>query len=364
MGRNAESIIQETRKIYQSYGYSLFKMNRFEEYDTYVNNKDFLKSDKVITFTDTNGKLLAMKPDVTISIIKNSEDTPGLVQKVYYNENVYRVSDGSHAFKEIMQTGLECIGDIDAYNICEVILLAAKTLESVSEKFVLDISHLGLVSALIKACTIDESSLPRVLSAISEKNLPELTSICEENSLDEAMQKRLLSLVDLYGTVSDFSDKLDMFCVDEATTDAAKELNEICTVLKSSSFADRIQIDFSVVNDMNYYNGIVFKGYVDGVYAGILSGGQYDRLMHKMGKKSKGLGFAMYLDLLERLFVQSKEFDADVLLCYDRGVAPLCVAKKAEEIIAAGKTVLVQHCISDSVRCKKTIMLSKGADGK
>lgn len=359
MGRNAESIIQETRRIYQNYGYSLFKMNRFEEYDTYVNNKDFLKSDKVITFTDTNGKLLAMKPDVTISIIKNSEDIPQLVQKMYYNENVYRVSDGSHAFKEIMQSGLECIGDIDTYSICEVILLAAKSLECVSEKFVLDISHLGLVSALLKAAEINESSLPRVLSAISEKNLPELISICEENALDENMKKRVLSLVSLYGAVTDFSDKLDIFCVDESTAAAANELKEICAVLCSGNFSDRIKIDFSVVNDMNYYNGIVFKGYVDGVYAGILSGGQYDRLMRKMGKKSKGLGFAMYLDLLERLFVQSKEFDADVLLCYDSSVSPLCVAKKAEEIIADGKTVLVQHCTSGSVRCRETIMLSK-----
>lgn len=69
---------------------------------------------------------MALKPDVTLSIIKNSKDTPGYVQKLYYNENVYRVSKGTKTFKEIMQVGLECIGDIDGYCISEVITLAGK----------------------------------------------------------------------------------------------------------------------------------------------------------------------------------------------------------------------------------------------
>ena len=69
------------------------------------------------------GKLLALKPDVTLSIIKNGEDRPGEKQKVCYNENVYRISDRTRQYKEIMQAGLECIGDIDLYDIyAEVVL--------------------------------------------------------------------------------------------------------------------------------------------------------------------------------------------------------------------------------------------------
>ena len=125
--KNDEKIIFNLRSLYSKYGYSQFKMSKFEEYDMYVSNKDFLISDNVITFTDTNGKLMALKPDVTLSIIKNAKDIEGYVQKLYYNENVYRVSKGTDSFKEIMQVGLECIGDIDEYSICEVLLLAAKS---------------------------------------------------------------------------------------------------------------------------------------------------------------------------------------------------------------------------------------------
>ena len=98
--KSEERAILSLRRLFSSYGYRPYKMNRFEEYDLYVRNKDFLVSDQVITFADRSGKLLALKPDVTLSIIKNSPDAPGAVQKLYYNENVYR-SDSSHTIREI-----------------------------------------------------------------------------------------------------------------------------------------------------------------------------------------------------------------------------------------------------------------------
>ena len=144
-----EKAIFALRSLYSKYGYSQYKMKKFEEYDLYVKNKDFLIGDSVITFTDTNGKLMALKPDVTLSIIKNSKDIKGYAEKLYYNENVYRVSKGSKNFKEIMQVGLECIGDVDDYCISEVVSLACKSLKEISENSVLSISHLGILSAVL-----------------------------------------------------------------------------------------------------------------------------------------------------------------------------------------------------------------------
>ena len=74
--KSEEKVIMRLRNIYRMHGYSCFKMSKFEEYDLYGQNKDFLVSDSVITFNDTNGKLMALKPDVTLSIVKN------------YNENL------------------------------------------------------------------------------------------------------------------------------------------------------------------------------------------------------------------------------------------------------------------------------------
>ena len=113
--KSEEKAIFALRSLYRKYGYSPYKMSKFEEYEYYIRNKDFLISDRIIAFNDTNGKMLALKPDVTLSIIKNGEDLPGCKQKVCYNENIYRISESTGQYKEIMQAGLECFGDIDLY---------------------------------------------------------------------------------------------------------------------------------------------------------------------------------------------------------------------------------------------------------
>lgn len=359
---SGESVTQSLGKLYRKFGYSRYKISKFEEYDTYVKNKDFLISDRVITFTDVNGKLLAMKPDVTISIIKNTDDTPGAVHKLYYKENVYRVSDSSHGFKEIMQMGLECIGDIDSYSVSEVIALAADSLGTISDNYVLDVSHMGFVSGILTEAGFTAEETTLVLNAIGEKNIPCLVSICNDKQLSSDMADRILGLVNIYGPISEVIDRLDSISVNAETDIALSELKAVCSVLKQTNSAGNIRIDFSVVNDMNYYNGLVFRGYIEGIPAGVLSGGQYDKLMTKMGKKSKAIGFAVYLDLLEMLISNKREYDADVLVVYDDSCSPASVYSKAKQYTDLGRSVLVLKNAAADIRCKEIVnMTERGA---
>ncbi|MBR3932483.1 MAG: ATP phosphoribosyltransferase regulatory subunit [Clostridia bacterium] len=357
---NGDSVTQSLGKLFRKYGYSRYKMSKFEEYDTYVENKDFLISDRVITFTDVSGKLLAMKPDVTISIIKNTDDTDGQIHKMYYKENVYRVSKGTHAFKEIMQMGLECIGDIDSYSICEVVSIAAQSLKTISSDFILDISHMGLVSAILSEADFTSVETSKTLNAIGEKNLPELLSICDEKGLPKELTERIASLINLCGPCTQVVKNLNTICTSEECKKALVELKVLCDVLEKSDISQNVQIDFSVVNDMNYYNGIVFRGYIEGIPTGVLSGGQYDKLMTKMQKKSKALGFALYLDLLEMLNNGTKEYDTDVLIIYDDKTAPVEVFSKTQEYLNQGRQVLALKSVPVNFRYKELADLAKG----
>ena len=99
---------ERLNRLYEQYGYRKFKMSRFEDYDLYAQNRDFLRQDRIITFTDADGALKALKPDITLSIMKSNG---GDSEKVYYNENVCREVGG--AFREILQVGVESVGQID-----------------------------------------------------------------------------------------------------------------------------------------------------------------------------------------------------------------------------------------------------------
>ena len=357
--KNEEKAIFALRALYNSYGYLPFKMSKFEEYDIYVRNKDFLVSDSVITFNDTNGKLLALKPDVTLSIIKNTTDKAGCKDKVYYNENVYRVSQKTHQFKEIMQTGLECIGDIDEYDVFEAVYLAARSLDTVSPDFVLDISHMGIVSAILDDATDSRQFKKEAVKLIAEKSAHEITALCKEHGIPDCKAEAIISLVSTYGSIDAVLPKLEELCVSERAKKELCDLKALCALIKNTEYKNSIRIDFSVLNDMSYYNGIVFKGFLKGIPEGVLSGGRYDKLIERMGRKSGAIGFALYLDLLEELDTEKRLYDVDALVIYDSGVSADKVAATVCQLTEKGQRVSAQKSVPDKLRYKEIIDLTK-----
>lgn len=311
---NSERIIYELRSLYTKFGYKPFKMSKFEEYDLYGSNKDFLVSENCITFTDSDGRLLALKPDVTFSIIKNLDDSVSGVQKVYYNENVYRVTKKAGGFSEIMQTGVECMGDITDDEVCEVINLAARSLYAISEKYVLDISHMGILSGLFTAMDLTESNKTALLSAVAEKNTGVILNLCNSFGVGDALTNKLIDLLNAYGTPTEVLPKISSAVVNAEMQSAYNELCSVCEKLVNAGYEKNINIDCSVVNDMNYYNGIVFKGFIQSVPVSVLSGGRYDRLMERVNKKAGAIGFAVYLDEVDRILENQGSEDKEEAL--------------------------------------------------
>lgn len=340
MIRSDERAVFALRSLYRRYGYARYKMSRFEEYDLYVRNKDFLVSDEVITFTDHTGRLLALKPDVTLSIIKNTVDRPGAVQKVYYNENVYRVAKGTHSFKEIMQAGLECIGDLGEYEIAEVVLLAAKSLDLIGGGYVLDLSHMGLLSAMLEQSGLSQEGKARALACIHQKSGHELKALCKEEGISQEAAQKLQLLVVCSGTVKDALNQLKPCLKTEAEQQAFAQFSRLCAILEKSGMGPCIRVDFSVGNDMKYYSGVVFKGYIEGIPASVLSGGQYDKLLQKLGRKSGAIGFAVYLDLLERLESRTEQNDVDTVLLCNRAADAAALVEAAEALSKEGSLLV------------------------
>ena len=345
-----EQAILLLRKLYQAYGYQPYKMSRFEEYDLYVRNKDFLVSDQVITFSDRSGKLLALKPDVTLSIIKNAGKSAD-VQRVYYNENVYRVDPQTRAFREIMQTGLECIGTLSAADVAEVVLLAAQSLSKLGENFVLDISHMGIVGQVLRQSGLSHEGQGYALQYLHQKNSHELRRLCEE---ENCSSEDLLALAACSGSPGEVFAKIQ----DIHTGEAFDQLRQICSVLETFGFGDKIRVDFSVGTDMKYYSGVVFKGYLEGITTWILSGGQYDKLLQKMGRTGNAVGFAIYLNLLEQIR-ETAAFDVDAVLLYPEDADP------AELMSAAAKlrkqtNVLTVTRLPQNLRWQKLYGLREG----
>lgn len=354
-----EKVSMKLMSLFSGYGYKKFKMSKFEEYDLYIENKSFLKSDNIIAFNDPTGKLLALKPDVTLSIAKNTAENECEPRKLFYAENVYRVSGNMHEFKEINQIGLELIGDIDTYSLCEVLNLAKLSLSQISDSYVLDISHMGLLIGLLESTGLPYDEREEISEYIGTKNCHEIRRVCCENGVEESLCEKITNLASLYGSIDKIIPEAEKLIVNETTEKAVEELKTVCNALKLSGNAGNINIDFSVVSDISYYNGITFRGFIENVPGSILSGGRYDNLLTKLGKNSGAVGFAVYMDLLSYLDKDNDRYDADVLLVYGKKTPAEDVFKKVNELKAQGMRVFASSTPCKNIKYKTKVILGE-----
>ncbi len=328
---------QKLNELFAGYGYRRFRLSKFEEYDLYAGNKDFLKSSQLITFTDLDGSLLALKPDITLSIVKNNK---GEDDKVFYNEMVYRVKD--HHYREIPQAGVECLGNVDVYAEAEVTALACKALACIDDSYVLRVSDVGFLQSVYEDEKISESLYPVLTEAVSFKNTDEISKLCRDGKIGESTAEKLKSLISLYLPLKQGIEEAAKLTGDGEKNEL-NHLRQIAGILDGFGVTDHVYLDFTLINSMDYYNGLIFQGAVAAIPFTVLSGGRYDRLPRKMGKKISAIGFAVYMDAVENSLSVQRQYDADILITYTEKNDFVRLARVVEAFEKAGNSVCTMH---------------------
>ncbi|NMD38814.1 MAG: hypothetical protein GYA87_09080 [Christensenellaceae bacterium] len=327
--------------LYEQFGYNRFKMSRFEEYDFYTKYKSFLPKGQFITFNDTDGKLMVLKPDVTLSIVKNANCEGDIAEKIYYAEKVYRTMPGTGDYKEISQIGLEWLGKVNNYSLVEISNLAAQSLAAISNNWMLDISHLGFVNGLLDYFNMDDKTKKDILISIEEKNRHELSIKAKQLGLNDEGINMLLSLIDITGKAVDCIDKAYELAVNDEMRLALDEIKLIIKSFEGKKELNNLRLDFSIIGDMNYYNSLVLSGYIEGIPGAVLIGGRYDNLLKHMHKKDTGaIGFALRFDEIARLIAEYKPKVYDAFICCSGQNNPIELNNFVQSLVREGKSVL------------------------
>lgn len=279
------------RQLYLDAGYPRSRLSRFEPYELYAGNKDVLLSESLLTFTEPGGRLMALRPDVTLSLIRAWQ--PGPVQRVQYSEAVYRQRGQGQDFREIMQAGIECMGPIGQAECHEVLVLAARSLKRLGAPSVLSLSHRGLIAAALEG--LQPGLKQQIMRLMAQKNAAELAALLAEQGIQDEQRGQILLLALQSGA------PLEMLPALRAAGflgDALAELSAACAALEQAGHGEELRIDFSLGADSRYYEGILFRGFLAGLPESVLAGGRYDPLMRRLHKPAGGIGFAVYLDQL------------------------------------------------------------------
>lgn len=350
-----EQLTGRLRSLYESLGYSRFSMRRFEEYALYLENKSFLKSESVLAFTNPDGVLMALKPDVTLSIVKHARREREGLERVYYQESVYRLAPTAREFVEIDQLGVELLGELGPCAVAEIVRLAIESLAAVGPAYVLDVSHMGFASGLLEAAGLPADTQEKLLTFIRQKNAHELAQLLAEERVPAFYAERIGALATLSGAFPDTLARAEALCVSADMEAAVAELRDLYAVLSAVELSGSVQLDFSMLNDQSYYNGVVFQGYVEGAPRVVLSGGRYDPLMRRFGKAGDAIGFAMYLDELDRVLADVRAYDADVLALYREGDDTARVSAAVFALAAQGVRVFAATRRPADMRAARTL---------
>ena len=295
----AERATFTLRALYEQAGWRKYRCSRFEEYALYQQYQRFLSDAQVVTFTDLDGKLRAIKPDVTLSIAKNAQPAPGECKRYYYNEEVCRPSRESHTFQTIHQMGLESMGAVDDAEQAQVVRLALQSLAALEVPTVLEVSHMGYVTGLLDAIGAPAAVRPALLEQLRDKNPHGLHAAALAAGLSPQDAAALCDLLYLHGPLGATITAARAHCRCVAQREALEELQALQNALADTGRG--VQLDLSMCDELDYYNGLVFTGYVAGVPRAVLKGGRYDYLMQRFTPGARAIGFALYLDELERL---------------------------------------------------------------
>ena len=236
---------------------------------------------------------------------------------------------------------------------------AAKSLESIREDYLLDLSHMSFIAGMLENIGIEPQDMAKTMTMMGSKNVPALRSFCNSKGISESDREMICGLTSMYLPMEAALEKIKPTVKGAKMSAAYEELCDIYKALKCYGITDKIRLDLSIVNDMNYYDGVIFKGFINKIPDSILSGGRYDRLMEKFGKKTGAIGFAVYLDKLERFGNDSREYDIDVMLVYDNGVDPELVISTVDSLMMSGKTVRAVSAPDGGVRCRQLMKLTK-----
>ncbi|MDV9710123.1 ATP phosphoribosyltransferase regulatory subunit [Clostridioides difficile] len=288
---------REIDKLFLDEEYFQIEPQLFEEYDefTTINNK--IPEESMVKVV--NGKVMVLRADITTSIIKSLvprwED--GLKLKLFYNSSIYK-NKNTVGIKEIRQIGCEYLGEASVEADREVVKLALKILEKYNNNFILEVGSSKYIHGLLEELNLNKNCENQIKNLLYTKNAHELKVYIEELKIKREVKELLSNILSLQGNLYNVIEKSNKFYCNNKMKQALEELKQVNNLIEECNFLDKARFDLSMITMLDYYEGIMFRGYYPNSYKEILSGGRYYSLTKEYGKEIPAIGFTLSVDEL------------------------------------------------------------------
>lgn len=289
---------QELEDLFVESGYAQIEPPIFEEYDSYTAVNSGISKRQMVKIIGGSGKILILRPDTTINVIKNliPRWETGSKLKLFYYSTTYRNRSDS-TIREKKQMGIEYLGEESLAADRDVILLAMMLLQRYNSKFLLELGSSKFTSGLLAELR-DEDQIAALKQLLARKNQLELSRFLASAQIAERTKQAIGKLLTLQGEITAVLAKAESYCLNDEMRSALTELKALASAIAKENLTANIHLDLSMITELDYYDGVIFKGYYPNSNDEILSGGRYDLLTELYGSRVPAIGFSVDLDKL------------------------------------------------------------------
>ncbi|MDY3862071.1 MAG: ATP phosphoribosyltransferase regulatory subunit [Ruminococcus sp.] len=362
---SCRQVTERVEKVFKSHEFKQVITPGIEFYDLFTMDSCSIDQEYMFKTVDNKGRLLAVRPDSTLPIarlVSTRLKNKILPVRLYYNQSVFRnIPSLSGRNNEIMQMGVELLGATGKRADLEILTTAIQSLSSVTDNFRIELGHSEFFNALSNQLDVSDAEKEEIRFTIESKNYSALNSILD-NIPDTQAVNAIRKLPRLFGDAEVFDKAAEIFEGTEAMN-ALDYLKDIYTELSKLDINKNLSIDLGLVQRNDYYDGIVFCGYVQGSGDSVISGGRYDSLLEKFDAPMGAAGFAINVNELAKIYIDDEKFDyteqPDVLVFAENG-NEIKALEYTNNLIKSG--VKAQFCVLDTIEQAREYAQKRGIE--
>ncbi|MGX8834118.1 ATP phosphoribosyltransferase regulatory subunit [Amedibacillus sp. YH-ame6] len=321
-------------QVFDSYGFQEIITPSIEYYQTYQTGFETVKDEQMYKFFDHNGSILTLRMDMTVPIArvvttKFKDQKPPF--RFRYCADVFKVKEYFAGKRnEVSDCGVELIGLEDYESDLEMLVCALEVMDAMKQdSYTLEIGNVNFFMQACKDLSLANDTIETLADFIDRKSMIELEEYLTSLDLNEGDKTFFLQLPWLCGDGAILKDA-QAYCFNEHLKAILENLQLIDAQLCELGFEGKFTFDLGKVPHLNYYSGIIFEGFVEGIGTSVLSGGRYDTLLEKFGEAMPAIGFSVKLDYVLPVLKLEDDEKETVILCYP-------VSKKVEALRLASE---------------------------
>jgi len=313
------------RNLFGKWGYNEIETPALEFYDTFYADSELTPQENMFKLFDHKGRILVLRTENTIPVVRLAVTKYKDVLyplRFSYIGNMFRFNEhGGGRQKEFTQAGVELLGSNTPEADAEVIVLAINTLKKAGlENFQVDIGQVGFFKGIMEEVGLSEEDTERMKKLMEKKDYIGMEELANGHGLSSDMKKIVLGITNLFGT-PDIIKKAEKLTSNNDARNALKYLREVMNIIDDYGLSRYISVDLGMVQNLDYYTGIIFRGFTYGVGFPVLSGGRYNSLAGKFGRDCPATGFSMGINMvmmaIDRQKIKTEWPLIDTLILYD-----------------------------------------------